>query len=418
MSTANRHKSISVLEMPESDSLFDDLALRRELSANLVGFCRYLRLNGLPSGIGEQMDALRALEEVDLKHETAFKMALRTTLAKSTQEQEIFDEHYHRFWYIWESAENLSRRFKAEKEEPAAVVVDASPKKESFMSIGDWLGGTETAEEDKEAAGYSPFETDSERDFSSFRAEELSEVMHLINEIGKALATRFNRRTINSKKRGLIDLRRTMRLSLRRGGEIMDLAHSRRRRQRLKLVLLCDVSKSMDLYSRFLIQFIYAFQSVYRRIETFVFSTSLHRITETLRKEELYSALEKLSVTVPDWSGGTKIGASFKQFVEQYGLKLVDSQTVVLIISDGWDTGEVDLLEDSMHFLHKHARNVIWLNPLKGSPGYQPATRGMQAALPHIDIFASAHNLNSLRNLVHQLARIQAGQSSRMVIGV
>jgi uncharacterized protein with von Willebrand factor type A (vWA) domain len=368
--------------------------------------------------MGEQMDALRSLEEVDLKHETAFRMALRTTLAKSIREQEIFDEHYHRFWYIWESAENLQQRFKAKKEEPAAVVVDARLNKESFMSIGDWLGGTETAEEDKEAAGYSPFETDSERDFSSFRAEELSEVMHLINEIGKALATRFNRRTINSKKRGLIDLRRTMRLSLRRGGEIIDLAHSRRRRQRLKLVLLCDVSKSMDLYSRFLIQFIYAFQNVYRRIETFVFSTSLHRITETLRKEELYSALEQLSATVPDWSGGTKIGASFKQFVEQYGLKLVDSQTVVLIISDGWDTGEVDLLEDSMHFLHKHARNVIWLNPLKGSPGYQPATRGMQAALPHIDIFASAHNLNSLRKLVRQLSRIQTGQSSRLAIGV
>ena len=158
MATA-ANKSTSVLEMQESDSLFDDLALRRELSANLVGFCRYLRLNGLPSGMGEQTDALRALEEVDLKHETAFKMALRTTLAKSTQEQEIFDEHYHSFWYIWESAENLSRRFKAEKDEPAAVVVDASPKKESFMSIGDWLGGTETAEEDKEAAGYSPFVT-------------------------------------------------------------------------------------------------------------------------------------------------------------------------------------------------------------------------------------------------------------------
>lgn len=282
------------------------------------------------------------------------------------------------------------------------------------MSIGDWLGGTETVEEEKEAAGYSPFETDSERDFSSFRAEELSEVMHLINEIGKALATRFNRRTKSSKKRGLIDLRRTMRLSLRRGGEIIDLAYSRRRRQRLKLVLLCDVSKSMDLYSRFLIQFIYAFQSVYRRIETFVFSTALHRITETLRKEELYSALGKLSGTVPDWSGGTKIGASLEQFVSQYGLKLVDSQTVVLIISDGWDTGEVDLLENSMHFLNKHARNVIWLNPLKGSSGYEPTTRGMQAALPYIDIFASAHNLNSLRKLVRQLSRIQSGQSSSL----
>ena len=122
--------------------------------------------------------------------------------------------------------------------------------------------------------------------------------MQLINEVGKALATRFSRRTMNSKHRGNIDLRRTMRLSLRRGGEILELARHQRRRQRLKLVLLCDVSKSMDLYSRFLIQFIYAFQFIYSRIETFVFSTSLHRITGILRREEIDCVLEKLSGTI------------------------------------------------------------------------------------------------------------------------
>ena len=412
MSSTSQKESVSALEIPLLDSLFDDLALRRELSANLVGFCRHLRQNGLRSGMEEQMDALRALKEVDLEQESAFRMALRTTLAKSAQEQEIFDEHFHSFWYVWESAENLHQRFKAKKEEPAAVEVDTRQKRQSFVSLNDWLGVTETVEEEKEAAGYSPFETDSERDFSTFQAEELTEVMRLINEIGKTLATRFSRRTMNSKNRGLIDLRRTMRLSLRRGGEILDLAHYQRRRQRLKLVLLCDVSKSMDLYSRFLIQFIYAFQCVYRRIETFVFSTSLHRITESLRKEELQDALDQLSGTVPDWSGGTKIGVSLEQFVGKYGLKLVDSQTVVLIISDGWDTGEVDLLENNMSFLQKHARNVIWLNPLKGSPGYEPTTRGMQVALPHVDIFASAHNLNSLRKLVRQLTLIQSGLRS------
>ncbi len=260
--------------------------------------------------------------------------------------------------------------------------------------------------------GYSPFETESERDFSTFQADELSEVMRLINEVGRALATRFSRRTMETKKRGKFDFRRTMRLSLRRGGEILDLAHYRRRRQRLKLVLLCDVSKSMDLYSRFLIQFIYAFQSVYRRIETFVFGTSLHRITDILRDEELSIALDYLSGTVKDWSGGTKIGASLEQFVSNYGIKLVDSQTVVLIISDGWDTGEVDLLENNMQYLHKNSRYVLWLNPLKGSPGFQPTTRGMQAALPYIDFFASAHNIISLRNLVRQLTLIQSGQFS------
>ena len=153
------------------------------------------------------------------------------------------------------------------------------------------------------------------------------------------MVTGFSRRTINSKHRGSIDLCRTMGLSFRRGGEILDLDRHQGRRQRLKLVLLCYVSKSMDLYSRFLIQFIYSFQCVYPRIETFIFSTSLYRITETLRREELYRALEQLAETVANWSGSTKIGASLEHFVSHHRLKLVDSQTVVLIISDGWDTG-------------------------------------------------------------------------------
>ena len=412
MSSANQNKSGSALELPPYDVLFADLALHRGISANLIIFCRYLRMNGLKPGLGEQMDALRALEKVTLKNEEAFKMALRTTLAKSVQEQEIFDEHFYLFWYVWESFKNLDHRFEAKKEEPVTVVVDERKQKQTFDSISDWLKGVENIEEEKEASGYSPFENESERDFSTFQGDELAEVMCLINEIGKALATRFSRRTMNSKKRGRIDLRRTMRLSLRNGGEILDIARFQRRRQRLKLVLLCDVSKSMDLYSRFLIQFIYAFQFVYSRIETFVFSTSLYRITESLRSEELYSALEQLSETVPEWSGGTKIGASLEEFVRQHGLRLVDSQTVVLIISDGWDTGEIDLLENSMCFLNKQARNVIWLNPLKGRSGYEPTTRGMQAALPYIDIFASAHNLNSLRKLVRQLGKIQSGKSN------
>ena len=174
------------------------------------------------------------------------------------------------------------------------------------------------SEEVKEAAGYSPFEVDTERDFSQFGSEELQDVITLINEIGKRLATRFSRRMRHSKRHGPMDLRRTMRQSLRRGGDLLDLMHRRRRRQRLKLVLICDVSKSMDLYSRFLIQFIYAFQTVYRRIETFVFSTSLHRITDQLKEQSMDEAVARLSEKVPDRSGGPKIGASMKQFVDDF----------------------------------------------------------------------------------------------------
>ena len=400
------------------DSAYENVAFRGELSANLVGFCRYLRLNGLKLGIGEQMDALRALEEVDLENENSFKMALRTTLAKSTKEQEIFDEKFHLFWNVWENAENLYQKSDVKQEQSSVITVEHKTKNKSFVSISDWLNDFDSAEEEKESAGYSPFETESERDFSSFQADDLSEVMRLINEVGRVLASRFSRRTMKTKKRRHFDFRRTMRLSLRRGGEILDLAHYRRRRQRLKLVLLCDISKSMDLYSRFLIQFIYAFQSVYRRIETFVFGTSLHRITDILRDEELSNALDYLSGTVKDWSGGTKIGASLEQFVLNFGRKLVDSQTVVLIISDGWDTGEVDLLKKNMRYLHKNSRYVIWLNPLKGSPGFEPNTRGMQAALPYINFFASAHNLISLKNLVRQLKLIQSGQVNMQALEV
>ncbi|HCP35004.1 MAG TPA: VWA containing CoxE family protein [Deltaproteobacteria bacterium] len=395
--------------MTQEPYLYEDFALRRALSSNLVGFCRHLRNQGLVSGIGEQMDALRALESIPLREQEPFRMALRTSLAKSTQEQEIFDEHFRKFWYVWESSGEFYRQPPGEEEERSKIhVIDERPKP-TFLSIHDWMNQDSESEEVRDSAGYSPFEVDTERDFSQFGSEELNEVIALINEIGKRLATRFSRRMRHSKRHGPMDLRRTMRQSLRRGGELIDLMHHRRRRQRLKLVLLCDVSKSMDLYSRFLIQFIYAFQTVYRRIETFVFSTSLHRITDQLKQQSMDEAVARISESVPDWSGGTKIGASLKQFVEEYSLKVVDPATVVLVISDGWDTGEVEMLSESMSHLKRSARSLIWLNPLKGSPDYEPTTRGMQAALPHLDLFASAHNLNSLRDLMGELMLLQRG---------
>ena len=395
--------------MTQEPYLYEDFALRRALSSNLVGFCRHLRNQGLVSGIGEQMDALRALESIPLREQEPFRMALRTSLAKSTQEQEIFDEHFRKFWYVWESSGEFYRQPPGEEEERSKIhVIDERPKP-TFLSIHDWMNQDSESEEVRDSAGYSPFEVDTERDFSQFGSEELNEVIALINEIGKRLATRFSRRMRHSKRHGPMDLRRTMRLSLRRGGELIDLMHHRRRRQRLKLVLLCDVSKSMDLYSRFLIQFIYAFQTVYRRIETFVFSTSLHRITDQLKQQSMDEAVARISEIVPDWSGGTKIGASLKQFVDEYSFKVVDPATVVLVISDGWDTGEVEILSESMSHLRRIARSLIWLNPLKGSPDYEPTTRGMQAALPHLDLFASAHNLNSLRDLMGELMLLQRG---------
>ena len=184
------------------DTVYENLALRGELSANLVGFCRYMRLKGLNTGIGEQMDALRALEELDFKKEKFFRMALRATLAKSTKEQEIFDEHFYTFWDVWDNAENLYHQSTTKQEESSIITVEHTQKNQSFVTISDWLSNVDSAEEENESAGYSPFKTKSERDFSTFQENELSEVMRLINEVGRALATRFSRRTMETKKKG------------------------------------------------------------------------------------------------------------------------------------------------------------------------------------------------------------------------
>lgn len=384
------------------ETMYYDLALRGELSANLLVFCRYLRMKGLYIGMGEQLDAICALQKLNLQDKDAFRITLRITLAKSKKEQDIFDNFFHSFWFVWESAENLNERLESKKEKTSKSNLDERPQKKGFVSINDWLGDNRPTEE-SEAAGYSPFETKSEKDFKNFKAEEISEIMRLIQEIGRKMATKLSLRKIYSKQRANINFRRTIRNSLRSGGEILDLFYHKKRPKRLKLVLLCDVSKSMDLYSLFLIQFIFAFQFVFRRIETFVFSTSLYRITDILRNEEIKNVLEKLSKEVPNWSGGTKIGHSLEQFVENFGLKFVDRQTICIIISDGWDTGDLDLLVRSMSYLKKQSRKIIWLNPLKGSPVYEPSTKGMQSALPYIDTFSSAHNLNSLKNFASKL---------------
>ena len=195
-----------------------------------------------------------------------------------------------------------------------------------------------------------------------------------------------------------------MRWSLRSAGETVTLAFRKRSLQRVKIVLLCDVSGSMESYSRFLIAFIYVLQRVYGRIETFVFSTSLHRITNILKEKDFGKALAEISDSVPDWSGGTRIGQSLQTFLEDYAGTFLNKDTVVLILSDGWDIGEVDVMEKSMMHMHQRANRVLWLNPLLGSPDYEPTCLGMQAALPHVDVFLPAHNLESLRNLYSHLA--------------
>ena len=378
----------------------------RDLMRAMLAFGGVLRASGLPVTTPELMDAVRALEVVDLMDRDEVYRALRTVLVSRMEEQPAFDRCFEAFW-----------RFQAEEGQGLEGLVsmvqptlpenehggnppEAGQEKQAQIALDDWEEGEEADDEPLEVPGLSDREVLMERDFSTFPAEQLDEVARLTVLIAKRLARRMSRRRKPTRRGGIVDLRRSMRANLMKG-EIIELRRRSRRRRKVRLVLLCDVSGSMDLYSRFLLQFLYALQNLFGRVETFTFATRLTRVSDLLRGPSYKRALRRLT-EVRDWSGGTRIGEAIRDFNQEWG-RLVDRRTIVLILSDGWDTGEPDVLAQEMLTLKRRAGRVLWLNPLLGNPSYEPLTRGMAAALPLVDHFAAAHNLSSLRELATHL---------------
>jgi uncharacterized protein len=360
------------------------------LSANIVRFCRYLRQKSYSLTMEDEANALNTLQFINYESRDVFRQALKATLCRSRSQLEQFDSLFSDYWKELEKA--VDEKI-AEQSVPSFKKTNSA---NSFKSLQSWLNGNKSKEEEKVAA-YSLHQNLSQKDFSAVPDEDVNELLRTIQSISKRLAAHVNRRYEHSSRNRFPDIRQTLRKNMRSGGELLHLAFRKPRRNRVKLVVLCDVSKSMELYSTFFIQFMYAFQQVYSKTETFVFSTSLQRITNTIRQKNFEEAIRSLNATNEGWGGGTKIGASLHQFVELFGAALINKKTIVLVLSDGWDKGHTDLLESSMQFLHTKAKKIIWLNPLASYALYKPDTEGMQTALPYIDVLATVHNADSLR---------------------
>jgi uncharacterized protein len=378
----------------------------RDLLTQTLAFGRLLRAAGVASTTSEVMDALRALAAVHLLDRGEVYLALRTVLAKRREEIPIFDRCFESFWkYRAEEGQGLDGLIQAieppkPEDETIPGSVESQAKKETQVALEGWEEPGEDEGEPLEVPGVSAQEVLMDQDFSTFPADQLDEVARVTVLIAKRLARRLTRRRRPVKRGGVVDLRRSIRANMMKG-EIIELRRRERRRRKIRLVLLADVSGSMDLYSRFLLQFLYALQNVFGRVETFTFATRLTRITEHLKGMSYKQALRQLTA-VRDWSGGTRIGESLRDFNSHWG-HLVDRRTIVIVLSDGWDTGEPEELAQEMLTLKRKAGRVIWLNPLLGNPSYEPLTRGMAAALPLVDHFAAAHNLASLRDLAGHL---------------
>lgn len=362
------------------------------LSANIVQFCRFLRQKNFTIGVEEETLVLQALQFIDYTDPSTFRLVLQAMLCRSKTQAEEFDTLFNEYWkQIEKAVDSKSKDGSSKKQPPGSQPVQ-------FKSLKAWLHGNRN-DETEETATYSIQENLSQKDFSAIPGEYIDELMQTIKFLSKRLSAKINRRYKFSHQINMPDLRQTLRKNLRRGGELLELAYRKPKRNRVKLVLLCDVSKSMELYTAFFIQFMYAFQQVYGRMETFTFGTSLKRVTSLLKGKNFREALQLLGAENNNWEGGTRIGESLDSFVKIYSKKMLDSKTIVIILSDGWDKGNMDILKKSMGLIRARSKKIIWLNPLAGFSSYRPDVIGMQTAMPYIDVFAPAHNAESLRRL-------------------
>ncbi len=380
------------------------------LSANVVMLCRFLRKKGFALSPTEEADALRAISFLPIDKEVYFREALKAVLSKNEHEHSLFDDYYIEF------KDQLSKAADSKIKDVKETMKDKRSKAQQqearFESLKNWLNMNPSKDE-KAIASFSDLEVLTKKDFLDLNEEEMRLMMRLLQKMARKLAHQKSRLRKIAKKRRSLDMRHTIRTSMRMGGEIQRLVFTEKKERKLKLILLCDVSRSMELYSRFFIHLIYAFQNAYDKIETFVFSTALHRVSEILKHHEFEKAFDTISDRVPHWSGGTTIGSCLNHFVKEYGYGMLDKKTIVLILSDGWDTGDPELMTEAMKNIYKKSKKVIWLNPLAGSTSFSPDVLGMKTALPYIDVLASAHNLESLKaamQLIKQRRNLQKNQ--------
>jgi len=362
---------------------------------SLVVFCRTLREHGLSVTPAEVITAATALQILDTRDRDEVFLGLRNILTTSVDDFLIFANLFEAFW------SGLPKKL-VERESSANAQIRRSSHARTTGGISflleHWPGSLRSQAQPVNVPGASDTESVASKDLSTFSHQELEEISRIARRVVRRLAKKPSRRWRPIARGHRVNLRRSLRLSLKTGGELIDLSYKQRRPKRTKLFVICDVSGSMDIYSRLLLQFVYGLQNSFAKVESFVFATSLSRITGDLKNKTYKRALDRLSANVRGWSGGTRIGASLATFNLQW-LRRIDKRTVVIILSDGWDTGEPEQLAQALAQLRQRAGRLIWLNPLLGNSGYQPLTRGMQAALPFINVFAPAHDLTSLRAL-------------------
>ena len=376
-----------------------DTASEASLSAHIARFSARLRSHGIDLSLSDEIDALLALQLVDIRTEEQVFLALRIALKVNRRHWSIFNLMFDR---MWRQAEGLAALPNPRENERKAAgrlpcrirLTERTPTKDEVEESNDR----------NKAGGYTPEEQMRHKTFDECTTEDFVAMQQLLDRLARMLKTRCSRRRVLEKSGDVVDLRHSFRGSLAVGGEMIELAKTTRAVELPHLVLLCDTSGSMDSHSRFLLMFALSLKKVAPRSETFAFNTRLTRLTHWLSPENITSTVEQLARGVEGWSGGTRIGACLLEFTDSWLTQTVCSDTTLIILSDGLDQGDPDLLKQAMVRLRRRARRIIWLNPLMGDDRYRPEAKGMKTALPYIHHLAPAHSLAALEAMLPLLA--------------
>lgn len=388
---------------------------RGHLLNNLLLFGRILHDLGLNVNPGNMIEAMRALQVVEIGRKPDFYYTLRTILVQRKEHLPLFDEAFDYFWRNWDQDDgielNLSELLIQDNSKPKPM--STTPDLDQNEQSAD--GGAAEDDEERQiiveiTQTFSEQELLRQKDFEQMSADEMQQVKRLMTQLVWQLGQRRTRRQRMGKGKQ-INFRRSLRRNMRYGGEMLTWTYQTEKIKPRPLVILADISGSMERYARLLIHFLYSLaEGLEQRVEVFVFSTRLTRITRQLRNRDADRAIAEAATAIPDWGGGTRIGDAMRTFNLQWGRRVLRGGAVTLIISDGWDRGDPALLGKEMERLNKTSHRVVWLNPLLGMDSYEPLTRGIVAALPYVDDFLPVHNLASLEDLAQHLALLDSNR--------
>jgi uncharacterized protein with von Willebrand factor type A (vWA) domain len=387
----------------------DESAIGAAMRRRLAGFVQTLRANGFKLGFAETADAAAILASPAAARPSSLKPALRALLCATHGDWQRFDAIFDAYWHARGVRPALLRGASAPGHGAPQRMKQAQPARgEPGLPDHVERGTTcDAADGRGRREGASDAEALAATDLRHIvDPDDIAATHALAARLARRMRARLTRRERTRRRGRRLDLRRTIHRSVSHGGTPVDLVWRRRKPKPLRLVMLLDASGSMSLYTAFFVRFLHGVVDAFREAEAFVFHTSLVHVSDPLRERDVGRAVDRLALMAQGIGGGTRIGDSLAAFNRWHARRVIHSRTAVLIVSDGYDTGTPDLLAQEMQRLRRRCRRIVWLNPLIGWADYSPTARGMRAAMPYIDLFAPAHNLESLAALEPYLARI------------